>query len=327
MMEIMSFYPQQLILKLKKQKYQLAGSHSAVKKCSWLHQSLLYNRVCYKEQFFGIKSHRCLQMSPSLFHCNFHCLHCWRIMPEDLGIGWDELTPPKQGWDPPEKVFEESFKAQRKILSGYKSLVLKGKVESSKYAEALTPTQVAISLTGEPTLYPYLGELIELYKRAGCTVFLVTNGTLPNALHSLSSLPTQLYISLTAYDYESFIKLNRPLSKSLWNSILKSLELINSLSCPTVLRITSIKGLNMEKPDAFAKIINKYEPLYVETKAYMHIGYSIYRLKRENMPSHDDIKWFAKQLSENTGYKIIGESKDSRVVLLSKRLNVPKKFN
>jgi tRNA wybutosine-synthesizing protein 1 len=323
----MSSYPLKLRQIIKKQQYHLAGSHSAVKKCSWLHKSLLYNRVCYKEKFFGISSHRCLQMSPSLFNCNLRCMHCWRVMPEEIGQVWDEVTCPEGGWDDPEIIFWESIKEQRRILSGYKSLVLQGKVSQKKYEEALNPSQVAISLTGEPSLYPYLGELIRLYKNNGFTTFLVTNGTLPNALSELETLPTQLYVSLTAFDFDSFIKLNRPLTLLLWNSILQSLSLLKSLQCPVVLRITSIKGFNMEKPEAFAKIINEYEPLYVEIKAYMHLGYSIYRLSKENMPSHEDVKALASSIAVMTGYNIIEESKDSRVVLLSQKLSSPQRFN
>jgi len=248
-------------------------------------------------------------------------------MPEDLNLDWDELSPPLKGWDEPEKIYEESIKAQRRILSGYKSLVLKGRILPRKYEEALHPNQVAISLTGEPTLYPYLSDLIHLYKKNGFTAFLVTNGTLPHALSNLDTLPTQLYLSLTSYDRDSFSRLNRPISVYLWNSISKSLSMLNSLGCPTVLRITAIKGLNIEKPEAFAKIINKYEPLYVETKAYMNIGYSIYRLSKENMPLHEDMQSFARSLASLTGYNVIGDSKDSRVVLLSKKLSTPQRFN
>jgi tRNA wybutosine-synthesizing protein 1 len=36
------------------------------------------------------------------------------------------------------------------------------------------------------------------------------------------------------------------------------------------------------------------------------------------MPSHKEIREFAATLSEETGYNIIDESKDSRVILLSR---------
>jgi tRNA wybutosine-synthesizing protein 1 len=50
----------------------------------------------------------------------------------------------------------------------------------------------------------------------------------------------------------------------------------------------------------------------------MHIGFSNLRLGFERMPTHSEVKDFAKQLSEKTGYMIIDEAPESRVVLLSK---------
>ncbi|RLI29047.1 MAG: 4-demethylwyosine synthase TYW1, partial [Candidatus Hecatellales archaeon] len=32
--------------RFRAEKYQLVGRHSAVKKCSWLHESLVHGRVC-----------------------------------------------------------------------------------------------------------------------------------------------------------------------------------------------------------------------------------------------------------------------------------------
>jgi len=44
------------------------------------------------------------------------------------------------------------------------------------------------------------------------------------------------------------------------------------------------------------------------------------------MPTHREIRMFAEELAKETGYKIVDESKDSRVVLLS-RLEKPIRFN
>jgi tRNA wybutosine-synthesizing protein 1 len=49
---------------------------------------------------------------------------------------------------------------------------------------------VAISLTGEPTLYRHIDELIRIFHKKGLTTFLVSNGTNPSALARLSEEPT-----------------------------------------------------------------------------------------------------------------------------------------
>ena len=60
-------------------------------------------------------------------------------------------------------------------------------------------------------------------------------------------------------------------------------------------------------------------------KAYMFIGYSRKRLAIENMPLHEEVEAFAEKINEHLGYYLTGESKPSRVVLLSKKKN-PKKI-
>jgi tRNA wybutosine-synthesizing protein 1 len=50
----------------------------------------------------------------------------------------------------------------------------------------------------------------------------------------------------------------------------------------------------------------------------MHVGFSKLRMSFENMPSHLETRLFELQLAGKTGYDLIGESEESRVVLLSK---------
>jgi tRNA wybutosine-synthesizing protein 1 len=78
--------------------------------------------------------------------------------------------------------------------------------------------------------------------------------------------------------------------------------------------------------DKYAKLIEKANPTYIEPKAYMHVGFSRLRLGYESMPSHEEIQKFALQLAEATGYRVIDDSEESRVVLLS-RLEKPIKFS
>ena len=315
-----SLVPPSLIKALKKQKYHLIGRHSAVKRCRWLYETLIHNRSCYKQKFFGIKTHQCIQMTPALFYCTQQCLFCWRAQSGDLAIKWNEMKLPK--WDSPEEIVEGSIKAQLEILSGYKG---NPKTNLQKYKEALKPKHAAISLTGESTLYKPIGELIQGFHKRGFTTFLVSNGTVPLAIVKLSEEPTQLYISVCAPDKETYKQVCRPQIPKAWEKLNKTLELLPSFKCPTVIRITSAKKLNMSKAEAYNRLIMKANPTYIEPKAYMHVGFSRLRLNYTNMPSHEEIRAFAAKLSNETGYNIVDESEESRVVLLS-RLKRPIRF-
>jgi len=302
---------------LKKQKYHLIGNHSAVKRCKWLHESIVNDRPCYKQKFYGIKSHRCIQMSPSLYYCTQQCLFCWRAQSGDLQITWDEMRFPSS--DSPEEIVQGSLKAQEKILTGYKG---NPKADWGKFQEALSPKHVAISLTGEPTLYESLGELIRTFHQKDFTTFLVSNGTLPAKLSKLSQEPTQLYISVCAPNELVYKRVCRPQFPGAWAKLNETLDLLQSFHCPTVIRMTLVKELNMKDVDGYAELVAKANPTYIEAKAYMHIGFSNLRLGFESMPLHNEIRYFAEQLADKTGYKIIDEAQESRVVLLS-RLKKP----
>jgi len=308
--------PKAIVSALKKQKYQLVGTHSAVKKCRWLHKSLVEDKNCYKSRFYGISSHRCLQMTPSVAWCDMRCKFCWRVQSYDLEVKWNETEPPI--WESAEKIVCDSINAQRKFLSGYKSQVKDGIISIKKFNEAMEPKHVAISLSGEPSLYPDLSELIYEFHKRGFTSFLVTNGTYPDSLERISNNPSQIYVSLCAPNKKVFYDICRPLISNAWEKLMTTLSLIQSFNCPTVIRLTSVKGLNMKNVEEYSKIIREASPSYVEIKAYMYIGYSRKRMRFNNMPNHLEIRRFGESLSERTGYKLVDESPDSRVVLLTK---------
>lgn len=321
MVDVENLVPSSLLQALKKQRYHFIGKHSAVKRCRWLYETLIHGRPCYKQKFYGIKTHQCIQMTPSLFYCTQKCLFCWRAQSGDLQIEWNEMKLPK--WDSPEEIVDNSIKAQLAILSGYKGNL---KTDQKKFMEALTPRHAAISLTGEPTLYEDIGGLIQTFHGRGFTTFLVSNGTMPSALAKLPKEPTQLYISVCAPDQETFKFVCRPQIPRAWERLNETLTLLAGFKCPTVIRITLVQGLNMKNIKAYAKLVEKANPTYIETKAYMHVGFSRLRLGYDAMPSHLQIRRFAEQLANETSYNILDESKDSRVVLLS-ILEKPIKFN
>ena len=306
--------PPSLLQVLKKHRYHIVGKHSAVKRCKWLYESLTNDRQCYKHKFYGINSHQCIQMTPSLFYCTQQCLFCWRAQNGDLQVKWDELELPT--WDSAEEIAQKSLNAQARILSGYNG---HPKTDWKKFTEALTPRHVAISLAGEPTLYGNLGELLNVFHQKGFTTFLVSNGTAPSKLSELSEEPTQLYVSVCAPNEAVFKRVCRPQVPNAWAKLNETLGFLPSFRCPTVIRTTLVKGHNMEALDGYAELVEKANPTYIEAKAYMHVGFSGLRLGYKNMPAHEEVHDFATRIAEKTGYMIIDESVESRVVLLSKR--------
>jgi len=259
-------------------------------------------------------------MTPSVAHCTMRCLFCWRVQPSDINTEFDETS--MKVWDDPNTIVEGALEAQRLILSGYKA---HAKRDEKRYLEALQPRHTAISLAGEPTLYPELGGLIHEFRRRGFTTFIVTNGTIPKALEELGEEPTQLYVSVCASDEKTLRRVCRPHVADAWKKLNRSLELFSSFTCPTVIRLTLVRHLNLRDAEGYARLISRAEPTYVEPKAYVYVGMSRLRLKFENMPTHGEIMEFGQELSELTGYRILDESVPSRVLLLS-RLEKPIKL-
>jgi tRNA wybutosine-synthesizing protein 1 len=295
---------------LYKQGYRIVGNHSAIKVCLWTKKAMKGEDYCYKQKFYDTVTHRCVQMTPALETCGHRCIWCWRDI---------DFTKPK--WegkvDDPKFIVDECIKANAKYLEGFGG---NKKTDMKKYKKRNKPQQFAISLSGEPTMYPKLPELLLELHRRGINQFLVTNGTQPAMLSKLiqkRAQPTQLYITLPAPDKKTYEKVCRPLIKNGWEKISKSLSLLGKFK-RSVIRLTLVKGINMIAPGKYGTLIKKYNPKYVECKGYMWVGFSRKRLKIENMALHDEIMTFAKKICESSGYKIIDEKKESRVALLSR---------
>ncbi len=286
---------------LSKQGYHLVA-HGAVKPCLWLNRSLRGGDQCYKHHFYGISSHRCVQMTPTL-SCNHLCLHCWRPI--------DEPVAPPASWMEPKKLLDGILREQQRILSGYGGAKT---TDFTRLGEAQQPAHVAISLMGEPTLYPYLDELIREIGKRGMTSFLVTNGTRPEVLEGLR--PTQLYLSLNAPEEDLYKRISSPSSPGLWEMIKESLCVLRDSPSRTVVRMTLARGLNMDDPESYARLLEMAEPDFVEAKAYMHLGRSRARMNRDAMPEHSEIMNFARALSIAMAYALADEVPLSRVALL-----------
>ena len=294
--------------KLESSGYRFVGSHNhaAAKICHWTKQSILDKGVCYKEKFYGIESHRCLQMAPAVPNCQQKCEFCWR----DLSY---TQTQWEGEYDDPKTIVDEAVKAQNNLLCGFFG---NDEANKEKLEESKTPTNAAISLAGEPMLYPEIDELIAEFNRRNFTTFVVSNGQCVDKLKNLENEPYQLYLSLDAPTKKIYNDVCQPQISEGWDNLNQSLDTLASFNSRTCIRTTCVKGRNMTNPEKYAELIKKASPDFVEIKAYMCVGSSRHRLTPDNMPTFDEVKSFAQKIGENCGKKIVNESEVSRVVLL-----------
>ncbi len=309
-----SWVPKWLDAKAKRVEgagYRIVGPrrHSAVKICHYTKQDIRGKDVCYKCKFYGISSSRCLQLTPVMFWCDFNCNFCWR----NLGY---TLPPAGFQWDSPDEIIDDAIKAQRELLMGFWG----SDADREKLAMTMEPKHVAISLSGEPCLYPYLPEFIDnLILKRKMTAYLVTNGAHPDMVRKLiQHQPTNLYISVYGPDAETYQKTCSPNIENPFPKVMESLSLMKHFTCRTVMRFTMTKDFNFKEPEAYSKIISMAQPRCVEVKGYMNVGGARTRLNAGNMPLHGEIMRFAEIVEKNTDYKIIDQKANSRVVLLQR---------
>lgn len=275
------------------------SSTAAVKPCLWCRRALGGGETCYKQQFYGIESHRCVQMTPTL-RCNQRCLFCWRSF---------EHEPREEVELAPETLLAALPRLQKQALAGYKV-----HVAPERFDEGADPRHVAVSLAGEPTLYSQLPRFIELCTEADLTTFLVTNGTRPWVVADCR--PFQTYVSLDAPDEATYRSVCRPADPNAWELVRESLALLGSRR--SAIRTTLVAGLNDHDPAGYGALVADSAPTFVEVKGYMHLGYSRKRLTAAHMPSHERVRAFAAQVARHAGYRVRDENVASRVVVLER---------
>ncbi|MDP7324124.1 MAG: 4-demethylwyosine synthase TYW1 [Candidatus Woesearchaeota archaeon] len=294
---------------LEKQQYRVVGSHSAVKTCHWTKSMIRGKGGCYKLTFYGIMSNQCLQMSPSI-SCANRCSFCWRDYKSPVSKDW------RWNQDQPEFILEESLKAHHKLLIGFKGNEKRNK---GAYLGSQSVKHIALSLTGEPILYPKINELLKQCNKQGISTFIVTNAQYPEQIRDLEPV-TQLYISLDAPNKALLKKIDLPLFDDYWERLQKSLEYLSKKQQRTTIRLTMVKDVNDKDMKAYAKLIQKGDADFIEVKAYMFVGASRKRLEEKNMPFHKDIVAYSKELiSHLPDYEIVSEHIPSRVVMIAKK--------
>lgn len=134
---------------LTKQGYTIVGTHSGVKICRWTKSALRGRGSCYKFSFYGIKSHLCMETTPSLA-CANKCVFCWRHGTNPVGTSWRWQV------DPPEMVYQGALEGHYKKINMLKGMM---GVKAVRYEEAKRVRHCALSLVGEPIFctFPWKG--------------------------------------------------------------------------------------------------------------------------------------------------------------------------
>jgi tRNA wybutosine-synthesizing protein 1 len=300
---------------LEKASYEIVGNHSAVEICGWTKKGMKEESSgCYKQKFYGIRSHQCTQMTPAAVACDQKCVYCWRA--NEMFSGKQDLM--EYAKDDPVDIVEGSIEGHLRKLSGFGG---NPNIDQQKFTESKTVRHFAISLTGEPTLYKGLPGMLRELRARKISSFLVTNGLHPEMIEKLrdeDSLPTQLYMSLDAPDEATWKKIDVPLVPNFWDKIESTLKLMNGLNTRKVLRMTVVKGWNDFDVSGYAKLIKLAgEKVMIEVKSYMHLGPARKRLSQDNMLSYDEILDFSNKLATELGWEVIDEAPNSLIALVA----------
>lgn len=294
---------------LEHQQYRVIGKHSAVKVCGWTKKMIRREGSCYKHAFYGIRSNQCLQMTTSI-SCANRCTFCWRGYKAPVAKKWDWSV------DDPELILDQSIRSHIALLVGLKGFA---KADKALFRESQDVRHVALSLTGEPIIYPRINDLLALFDKRGISTFMVTNAQYPDAIQNLAPV-TQLYISLDAPDRKLLKEVDVPLFRDYWARLMQSLDAMAKKKQRTCIRLTCVKDVNMIDSEGYAKLILRADPDFIECKSYMFVGASRQRLSLKNMPYHEEVLAFAKQVASHLpNYDIASEHTGSRAVMLAKR--------
>lgn len=271
---------------LTKQGYKIIGSHSGVKLCRWTKSMLRGRGGCYKHTFYGIASHQCMETTPSLA-CANKCVFCWRHHTNPVGTDWRWKV------DPPQVIIQGAMENHRRMIREMKGVP---GVLPIRFEEGMKPKHCALSLVGEPIMYPHINEFISMLHEEGISSFLVTNAQFPELIDNLVPV-TQLYVSVDAATKESLKTIDRPLFGDFWERFLASLDSLSRKKQRTVYRMTLVKEYNVEAVQEYAALVKRGMPDFIEVKGVTYCGYSgANPLTMDNVPFHSEVINFCHSL-------------------------------
>jgi len=292
---------------LTKQGYKIIGSHSGVKLCRWTKAMLRGRGGCYKHTFYGIESHRCMETTPSLA-CANKCVFCWRHHSNPVGTEW------RWKMDSAEFILQGALDNHYKMINEFKGVP---GVLPEKLAEGMEAKHCALSLVGEPIMYPEINKYVKLLHSKGISSFLVTNAQFPDAIREMGPC-TQTYVSIDASTKDSLKKIDRPLFKDFWERFIDSLKELSKKGQRTVYRLTLVKGMNVEEMENYAELVALGKPDLIEIKGVTFCGSSkASSLTMGNVPWHDEVISFVKDFTSRLpDYEIASEHEHSNCVLV-----------
>lgn len=192
-------------------------------------------------------------------------------------------------------IVDGALKAHYAMIRQFRSVP---GVLDDRYDEALAARHCALSLVGEPIMYPEINRFIRLLHSKGISTFLVTNAQFPDAIETLDPV-TQLYVSVDASSRDALKKIDRPLFRDFWERFLGSLKALSSKGQRTVYRLTLVKSWNSEDVEGYARLVVMGTPDLIEIKGVTYCGtdtMSAASLTMANVPWHEEVVAFGKAL-------------------------------
>uniref|UniRef100_A0A8C3US87 tRNA 4-demethylwyosine synthase (AdoMet-dependent) n=1 Tax=Catharus ustulatus TaxID=91951 RepID=A0A8C3US87_CATUS len=252
--------------------------------------------------------HRCMEATPSLA-CANKCVFCWRHHTNPVGTEW------RWKMDQPEVILQEAIEKHQNMIREFKGV---SGVKAARLEEALAVKHCALSLVGEPIMYPHINRFVRLLHQHGISTFLVTNAQFPEEIRRLEPV-TQLYVSVDASTKESLRRIDRPLFKDFWQRFLDSLKALAEKQQRTVYRLTLVKSWNVDELKAYADLISIGKPDFIEVKGVTYCGESsASSLTMANVPWHGEVVSFVQELARLLPeYGIACEHEHSNCLLMA----------
>ena len=205
--------------------------------------------------------------------------------------------------DQPEFLIEQSIEKHRGMINQCRGVP---GVVPERFEAAFDVQHCALSLVGEPIIYPQINRFLDLLHERKISSFMVTNAQFPKEIKELKPV-TQMYLSIDAANEESLKKIDRPVFKDFWQRFLDSIDALKTKGQRTVFRLTLVKDWNMEELSGYSDLIKRGRPDFIEIKGVTYCGNNkASSLTIKNTPYHEEVlKWVQFLVSEAN--KTLGE--------------------